>query len=87
MARQNVGKSGSALLKARTKFKNLVFKVNDRPVRDHYTLQEKKFNQKTRNEEKATGIAPPEERELNQSIFSIIELFMISTPNVWKKNT
>ena len=82
MARQNVGKSGSALLKARTKFKNLVFKVNDRPVRDHYTLLEKKFNQKTRNEEKATGIAPPEE-----SIFSIIELFMISTPNVWKKNT
>ena len=63
------------------------FKVNDRPVRDHYTLLEKKFNQKTRNEEKATGIAPPEESELDQSIFSIIQLFMISTPSVWKKNT
>ena len=44
-------------------------------MRDHYKLSEKKFNKKTSNEEKATGIAPPEESELDQGIRSIIEQF------------
>ena len=44
-------------------------------MRDHYKLLEKKFNKKTSNEEKATGIAPPEESELDQGIRSIIEQF------------
>ena len=57
--------------KALTKFKNL----DDRSVRDHYKLLEKKFNKKISNEEKATGIAPPEESELDQGIRSIIEQF------------
>ena len=51
------------------------FKVDDRSVRDHYKLLEKKFNKKISNEEKATGIAPPEESELDQGIRSIIEQF------------
>ena len=37
------------------------FKVDDTSVSDHYKLIEKTFNKKTSNEEKATGIAPPEE--------------------------
>ena len=44
-------------------------------MRDHYKLLEKKFNKKISNEEKATGIAPPEESELDQGIRSIIEQF------------
>ena len=44
-------------------------------MRDHYKLLEKKFNKKTSKEEKAAGIAPPEESELDQGIRSIIEQF------------
>ena len=47
------------------------FKVDDRSVRDHYKLLEKRFNKKTSKEEKATGIVPPEESELDQGICSI----------------
>ena len=49
------------------------FKVDDKPLRNHYKLLEKKFNKKTSNEEKVTGIAPPEESELDQVIYNIIE--------------
>ena len=35
----------------------------------------KKFNKKTSEEEKATGIAPPEESALDEGIRSIIEQF------------
>ena len=51
------------------------FKVDDRLVRDHYKLLEKAFNKKTSNEEKATGIAPLEESELDQGIRNIVEQF------------
>ena len=51
------------------------FKVDDRSVRDHYKILEKKFSKKTSNKEKATGIATPEESELDQGIRNIIEQF------------
>ena len=50
------------------------FKVDDESVRDHYKLLEKRFDKKTSHE--ATGIAPPEESELDQGIRSIIEQFL-----------
>ena len=56
-------------------------------MRDHYKLLEKRLNKKISNEEKAIGIAPPEESELDQGIHSIIEKFHDFDPNVWKKNT
>ena len=51
------------------------FKVDNRSVRYHYKLIEKRLNKKISNEEKAIGIAPPEESELDQGIHSIIEKF------------
>ena len=42
---------------------------------NHYKLLEKNFNKKTSKKEKATGIAPPEESELDQGIRSISEQF------------
>ena len=51
------------------------FKVDNRSVRDHYKLIEKRLNKKISNEEKAIGIAPPEESALDQGIHSIIEKF------------
>ena len=47
--------------------------MTDSSVRDHYKLLEKKINKKTSNEEKATGIVPPEESELDQGIRNTIE--------------
>ena len=40
-------------------------KVDDRSVKGHYKLLEKSFNEKTSDEEKATGIAPPEQSKLD----------------------
>ena len=54
---------------------DLYFKVDDRAVRDHYKLLEKKFSKKNSDEEKATGIAPPEESELDQGLRDIIDQF------------
>ena len=44
-------------------------------VRDRYSLISKRFKQKTNIENKASGICPPEENEIDQALQNITELF------------
>ena len=59
--------------KALKKMKEPKFKVDDRSVRDHYRILEKKFKRKENNKEKPSGINPPEETELEQGLRDCIE--------------
>ena len=52
-----------------------LFRVDDRACRDHYKLLEKKFKKKVSDENRATGIAPPEESEVDVVIRDIMEQF------------
>lgn len=54
---------------------NLLFKVTQRSVRDRYNSLEKKFRDKVREENLATGIAPKEETEIEAAIRDIMERF------------
>jgi len=51
------------------------FNVDQRSVRDHYKLLEKKYIRKRNGEEKATGISVGEESELEKGIADIIQRF------------
>lgn len=51
------------------------FHVTQQSVRDHYSVMEKRRKRKVREEERASGIAPEEETELEQLLNKIIELF------------
>ena len=64
----------------------LFYKVNHRSVRDRYNYLEKRFKEKVRTEERATGICPQE--EMSQAIRDIMERFRESqqAPNVTKSN-
>ena len=66
----------------------LFYKVNQRSIRDRCNYLEKRFKEKVRTEERATGICPEEESEMNQAIRDIMERFRESqeTPNVTKSN-
>ena len=52
-----------------------LFRVDDRACRDHYKLLEKKFVRRINEEEKASGIAPEEETELDNAIRNAWEQF------------
>ena len=51
------------------------FRVTQRSVRDHYSTMEKRRKKKVREEERASGIAPEEDKELDQLLNEISELF------------
>lgn len=52
------------------------FRVHQRLVRDHYFLVlEKNYREKIRVEDRASGICPPEETELEQGIREIMAQF------------
>lgn len=51
------------------------FHVTQRSVRDHYSTMEKRRRKKAREEDRASGIAPEEDKELDQLLDEIIELF------------
>lgn len=51
------------------------FSVDDRAVRDRFKRLEKRIKQKTANENNATGIAPPEDTEIENGIREITEQF------------
>ena len=51
------------------------FRVTQRSVRDHYSTMEKRRRKKVREEDRASGIAPEEDKELDQLLDEIIELF------------
>ena len=53
----------------------LVFKVDQRSVRDHYALLEKKHRKKTKEEEGASGISPTED-EVEQAMENIAPQFV-----------
>ncbi|CAH3153760.1 unnamed protein product [Pocillopora meandrina] len=50
------------------------FRVTQRSVRDHYSTMEKR-RKKVREEDRASGIAPEEDKELDQLLDETIELF------------
>ena len=52
--------------------KDPMFNVNQRSVRDRYKVLETRFNEKEREEAKASGISP-EESEIDQAMQEIIE--------------
>ena len=51
------------------------FRVEDRSVRDRFKLLEKKYIKKTNEMDRASGIAPEEESEMEKGLREIIELF------------
>lgn len=51
------------------------FRVDDRSVRDRFKLLEKKYIKKRNEMDRATGIAPEEESEMEKGLREIIELF------------
>ena len=51
------------------------FHVTQRSVRDHYSTMEKRRRKKVREEDRASGIAPEEDKELDQLLDETIELF------------
>lgn len=51
------------------------FRVTQRSVRDHYSTMEKRRRKKVREEDRASGIAPEEDKELDQLLDETIELF------------
>ena len=51
------------------------FKVDDRSIRDHYRILEKKFIRKQNIEEKATGISPEEDSEIDRGLADAISQF------------
>ena len=51
------------------------FKVDDRSVRDHYKILEKKFKRKQSEEERASGIVPEEATEIDQGMNDIVTQF------------
>lgn len=55
--------------------KEPTFKVDDRSMRDHFKLLEKKYLRKTASEEKASGIAPEGDSEMENGIRDAIEQF------------
>lgn len=54
---------------------NPQFRVTQRSVRDHYSTMEKRRRKKVREEDRASGIAPEEDKELDQLLDEIMELF------------
>ena len=50
-------------------------KVDDRAVRYRFKILEKKFQKKESDERKLSGIAPPEETEIEQGIRDCLECF------------
>jgi hypothetical protein len=68
--RGEVWREISANLNALSKPK---FKVNQRSVRDRFTLIQSKYKEKTRLEERATGVDCKPETELDRAIAEIIE--------------
>ena len=51
------------------------FRVTQRPVHDHYSTMEKRRRDKVREEDRASEIAPEEDKELDQLLDETIELF------------
>ena len=51
------------------------FRVTQRSVRDHYSTMEKRRRKKVREEDRASGIAPEEDKELDQLLDETVELF------------
>ena len=51
------------------------FRVTQQSVRDHYSTMEKRRRKKVREEDRASGIAPEEDKELDQLLDETIELF------------
>ena len=58
------------------------FRVNQRAVRDRYTLLEKTFKRKMREEEKASGVDPPELTDTELAIQELIDKFSDATLHV-----
>ena len=54
---------------------NPQFHVTQRSVRDHYSTMEKRRRKTVREEDRASGIAPKEDKELDQLLDEIMELF------------
>ena len=54
---------------------NPQFRVTQRSVRDHYSTMEKRRRTKVRGEDRASGIAPEEDKELEQLLDEIMQLF------------
>ena len=52
---------------------DIVFRVNQRSVRDRFTLLERAFRKKMRDEEKSSGISPPDLTEIETAIQEVIE--------------
>ena len=51
------------------------FRVTQQSVRDHYSTMVKRRRKKVREEDRASGVAPEEEKELEQLLDETIELF------------
>ena len=54
---------------------NPQFRVTQRSVCDHYSTMEKRRRTKVREEDRASGIAPEEDKELGQLLDEIMQLF------------
>ena len=50
-------------------------RVSQRSVRDHYSTMEKRRRKKVREQDRASGIDPEEDGELDQLFEEIMELF------------
>ena len=58
------------------------FRVTQRSVRDHYSTMEKRRRKKVREEDRASGIAPEEDKELDQLLDETTEL-LDESENIW----
>lgn len=69
------GNCWKSMAESLNQLKEPVFRVDDRSLRDRFKLLEKKYLKKRNAEEKASGIAPEEETELEKGLADIIQLF------------
>ena len=65
---------------------NPQFRVAQRSVHDHYSTLEKRRRKRVREEDRASGIAPEEDKELDQLLDEIMELFVESDKAIDETN-
>ena len=77
------GKCWERISESLNNLPDVYFKVTQRSVRDRYNTLEKKFKQKNREEEKASGITP-DESDLDKALRDISEQFAESNEEFQK---